>query len=50
MTLVEMAEELEANVESVRLAAKRGTGKSFVAVTGADGIERWGLLSRRDAA
>lgn len=43
--LHEIAEELGADIEAVRMAAKRGEGKVFVKFAGPDGIYRWGLKS-----
>lgn len=44
MTLHELAEEVNASIEAVRMAAKRGDGRRFVSHAGPDGIYRWGLL------
>jgi hypothetical protein len=46
-TIAELAEELEAKVDSVEKALKRG--KQFIRISGGDGIQRWGLVERRAA-
>lgn len=46
LKLHELAEELDASVEAVRAAAKRG--RQFTAMTGPDGIERWALATSRE--
>ncbi len=52
LLLHEIAERLDADVEAVRLATKRGEkSKTFSRVVGPDGRERWGLyISERAAA
>jgi hypothetical protein len=44
-TIVELAEELDAKVDSVEKALKRG--KQFMRISAGDGIQRWGLAERR---
>jgi hypothetical protein len=46
MTAVEIAEQLDAPVDSVSKAARRGDGKRFVRVPGPDGVYRIGLAAR----
>ena len=42
---MELAGELDAKVDSVEKALKRG--KQFVRDSSSDGIQRWGLAERR---
>ena len=46
MTAVEIAQELDAKVDSVMKVARRGDGSRFVRVPGADGVYRIGLAAR----
>ena len=49
-SLVELASDLEAELESVRKALKRHEGKVFARATSADHVERWALLARESAS
>lgn len=49
-TYVDLAKELEADVDSVSKAARRGEGRVFTRVPGKDGIYRVALLETRQAA
>ncbi|MFN8629041.1 MAG: hypothetical protein U0838_01590 [Chloroflexota bacterium] len=46
MTMVEIAGELDVPVDTIVKTSKRGDGKVFVRVPGADGVFRIGLLER----
>lgn len=43
MELHRIAAELDANLETVKKAAKRGEGSAFVRFAGPDGVFRWGV-------
>lgn len=47
---VELAADLEAELDSVRKALKRHEGKVFTHVTSADRVERWALLAHEAAS
>jgi hypothetical protein len=47
MTLAQMADELDAKVDSVSKAANRG--KTFTKISGSDGITRIALVARQVA-
>lgn len=49
MTIAAIAKELDAKVDSIEKAVKRGDGRTFTCVTGKDGINRWALIERRVA-
>jgi hypothetical protein len=46
MTIVEIASELDAKVDSVAKTAKRGDGSRFQRIAGSDGVYRIGLAAR----
>jgi hypothetical protein len=46
MTAIAIAQELDAKVDSVMKTARRGDGKRYVRVPGADGVYRIGLAAR----
>lgn len=47
-TYVELAAELDADVDSVSKAIRREEGKMFTRVLNSDGVHRFGLLARQD--
>ena len=46
-TIAQLAEELDAKVDSVEKALKRG--RQFTRIASTDGIQRWGVAERRVA-
>ena len=46
LTIHELAEELDANADSIEKALKRGSGKTFQRLDGHDGVARWGNRER----
>lgn len=49
-TVAIIAEELGAKPDTIEKTLKRHEGKAFLRLTGPDGVYRWGLLDRRNAA
>ena len=50
-TIAALAEELGSKPDTIKKALNRDKGKAFTLLTESDdGVQRWGLLERRDAA
>jgi hypothetical protein len=47
LTVLELAEKLDANKDTIQKTVKRGEGKIFTLIPGPDGTNRVGLLERR---
>jgi hypothetical protein len=48
-TIARIADVLDAKVDTVEKALKRGENKRFTRITGGDGVFRWALFDRRVA-
>lgn len=48
-TVAQIADVLAAKPDTVEKTLKRGEGKMFTRLSGADGVYRWGVLDRRSA-